>query len=78
MKTKELLAHIRRHATDVPYSLNVHEWAEAARRACDIIEQLQKDKKKFKGIMRSIHQRALNAAPIIDIVVLSRQALEDK
>lgn len=41
------------------------------------IEQLQKDKKKLKGIMRSIHQRALNAAPIIDIVVLSRQALEE-
>ena len=55
MKTKELLAHIRRHATDVPYSLNVHEWAEAARRACDIIEQLQAENERLRaGIKRTL------------------------
>ncbi len=52
MKTKELLAHIRRHANDIPYSLNVHEWAAAAISACCIIDQLQAENDKLKKAFR--------------------------
>ena len=40
------------------------------------VEQLQAEIKQLKSTMRSIHQRALNAAPIHDIVVLSEEALK--
>ena len=39
-------------------------------------KQLRAELKNLRGIMKSINQRAMNAAPIHDIVVLSEQALE--